>query len=116
MPRVAPAVPSWHVGPEGTAATAVSAHSCLISSTCSKPPLLGFAHLQPPFTVQCVSGEGSEVPSVLAFMGMGRKETKRLPTASTCFNLLKLPNFKNRKVLREKLLFAIRAGAGFELS
>ena len=29
--------------------------------------------------------------SVLAFFGMGRKETGRLPTASTCFNLLKLP-------------------------
>ena len=24
---------------------------------CSKPPLLGFAHLQPPLTIQCVSGQ-----------------------------------------------------------
>ena len=56
------------------------------------------------------------VPSVLAFFGMGRKETSRLPTAATCFNLLKLPNFRNKKVLREKLLFSIRSGAGFELS
>ena len=54
-------------------------------TSCSKPPLLGFAHLQPPFTIQCVSSDGSEVPSVLAFLGMGRKETERLPTASTCF-------------------------------
>lgn len=54
-------------------------------TSCSKPPLLGFAHLQPPFTIQCVSSDGSEVPSVLAFFGMGRKETERLPTASTCF-------------------------------
>lgn len=53
---------------------------------------------------------------MLAFLGIGRKETKRLPSASTCFNLLKLPNFKSRKVLREKLLYAIRGAAGFELS
>ena len=52
----------------------------------------------------------------MAFFGVGRKETGRLPTASTCFNLLKLPNFKSKKVLREKLLYAIRSGAGFELS
>jgi len=85
-------------------------------TSCSKPPLLGFAHMQPPFTIQCVNSDGSELPSALAFLGLGRKETKRLPTASTCFNLLKLPNFRNKKVLREKLLFSIRSGAGFELS
>jgi len=72
--------------------------------------------MQPPFTIQCVNSDGSEFPSALAFFGLGRKETKRLPTASTCFNLLKLPNFRNKKVLREKLLFSIRSGAGFELS
>ena len=48
--------------------------------------------------------------------GMGRNETQRLPTASTCFNLLKLPNFKSRAVLRERLLYAIRSASGFELS
>jgi len=85
-------------------------------TSCSKPPLLGFAHLQPAFTIQCVSADGAEVPSVLAFFGMGRKETSRLPTSSTCFNLLKLPNFKSKKVLKEKLLYAIRSAAGFELS
>lgn len=53
---------------------------------------------------------------MLAFFGMGRKETARLPTASTCFNLLKLPNYKSRKSLKEKLLYAIRSGTGFELS
>uniref|UniRef100_A0A0D3JRF2 HECT-type E3 ubiquitin transferase n=1 Tax=Emiliania huxleyi (strain CCMP1516) TaxID=280463 RepID=A0A0D3JRF2_EMIH1 len=65
-------------------------------TSCSKPPLLGFKYLQPPFTVQ--------------------NETQRLPTASTCFNLLKLPNFKSRAVLRERLLYAIRSASGFELS
>eukprot|EP00966_Prymnesium_polylepis_P015379 355804-Prymnesium_polylepis.1 len=85
-------------------------------TSCSKPPLLGFQHLQPQFTIQCVSADGDETPSVLAFFGMGRKETGRLPTSATCFNLLKLPNFKSRKVLKEKLLYAIRGANGFELS
>ena len=40
----------------------------------------------------------------------------RLPTASTCFHLLKLPNFKVAKNLRAKLLLAINSGTGFELS
>ena len=40
----------------------------------------------------------------------------RLPTASTCMNLLKLPEFKDKETLREKLLYAIESGAGFELS
>ena len=85
-------------------------------TSCSKPPLLGFQHLHPAFTVQCVTSDGGDVPSVLAFFGMGRKEEGRLPTAATCFNLLKLPNFKSRKVLKEKLLYAIKSESGFDLS
>ena len=42
--------------------------------------------------------------------------TQRLPTASTCFNLLKLPFYSSKAVLRDKLVQAIGAGAGFELS
>ena len=85
-------------------------------TSCSKPPLLGFAHLHPSFTVQCVASDGGEIPSVLAFFGMGRKETSRLPTSATCFNLLKLPNFKSKKVLKERLLYAIKSESGFDLS
>lgn len=40
----------------------------------------------------------------------------RLPTASTCMNLLKLPPYQSTETLREKLRYAIAAGAGFELS
>ena len=40
----------------------------------------------------------------------------RLPTASTCFNLLKLPNYTKKSVLREKLRLAISMNTGFELS
>ena len=41
---------------------------------------------------------------------------QRLPTASTCFNLLKLPNYSRKAILREKLKYSISANAGFELS
>lgn len=43
-------------------------------------------------------------------------EPNRLPTASTCMNLLKLPEIADDATLREKLLYAIESGAGFELS
>jgi ubiquitin-protein ligase E3 C len=68
-------------------------------TSCSRPPLLGFKDLDPPF---CIHNAGSE--------------PNRLPTASTCMNLLKLPDFKDVVVLKNKLLYAIESGAGFELS
>jgi ubiquitin-protein ligase E3 C len=40
----------------------------------------------------------------------------QLPTSSTCVNLLKLPDYKDKATLREKLMYAINAGAGFDLS
>ncbi|KAF9977173.1 Ubiquitin-protein ligase E3B [Actinomortierella ambigua] len=40
----------------------------------------------------------------------------RLPTSSTCFNLLKLPPFSSKAVLRDKIRYAILSGTGFELS
>ncbi|KAL8833718.1 MAG: hypothetical protein Q9170_004117 [Blastenia crenularia] len=64
-----------------------------------RAPLLGFGHLNPRFSIRDAgSDEG------------------RLPTTSTCVNLLKLPVFREREVLRERLLYSIRAGAGFNLS
>lgn len=68
-------------------------------TSCSRPPLLGFKDLDPPFCIQN-SGDDAE----------------RLPSASTCMNLLKLPPFDNTTQLREKLLYAIQSGVGFELS
>ncbi|CAH0592635.1 unnamed protein product [Chrysodeixis includens] len=67
-------------------------------TSCSRPPLLGFKDLQPPF---CIQSAGA---------------SDRLPSSSTCMNLLKLPEFNSDEVLAEKLLYAIQAGAGFELS
>lgn len=37
-------------------------------TSCSKPPLLGFAHMHPSFCIQCVSEDGSEVRSHISFL------------------------------------------------
>lgn len=68
-------------------------------TSCSRPPLLGFKYLNPEFAVR---NAGSD--------------TQRLPTASSCANLLKLPDYKDERLLREKLLQAIESGAGFDMS
>lgn len=69
------------------------------ATSCSRPPLLGFAHLVPAFCVHRATDEEG-----------------RLPTAATCMNLLKLPPYESLEALRERLTYAIEAGAGFELS
>lgn len=83
-------------------------------TSCSRQPLLGFGALAPLPCVQQIRLRDDE-------LGMGYGEgggggEARLPTSSTCMNLLKLPNYGSKEVLREKLLYAIEAGAGFELS
>ncbi|KAI8501105.1 Ubiquitin-protein ligase E3B, partial [Branchiostoma belcheri] len=92
-------------------------------TSCSKPPLLGFAHLEPPFCIRCVEvaddqDTGDTVGSVLRgfFTIRKRDPVNRLPTSSTCFNLLKLPNYQKKSTLKEKLRYAISMNTGFELS
>ncbi|KAL4223687.1 Ubiquitin-protein ligase E3B [Mactra antiquata] len=92
-------------------------------TSCSKPPLLGFAHLEPPFSIRCVEvsddqDTGDTVGSVLkGFFNIRKRDpVGRLPTSSTCFNLLKLPNYQKKSTLREKLKYAIHSNTGFELS
>ena len=67
-------------------------------TSCSRPPLLGFKDLFPPF---CVMSGGQD---------------DRLPSASTCMNLLKLPIFPDVETLQSRLKYALSSGAGFELS
>ncbi|KAK6591264.1 HECT-domain-containing protein [Botrytis cinerea] len=64
-----------------------------------RAPLLGFASLNPQFSIRDSSSDED-----------------RLPSASTCVNLLKLPRYQSKEKLREKLLYAVNAGAGFDLS
>jgi len=92
-------------------------------TSCSKPPLLGFENLEPPFSIRCVEvaedeDDGDTVGSVLrGFLALRKKDpVNRLPTASTCFNLLKLPNYQKKATLKEKLRYAISCNTGFELS
>jgi ubiquitin-protein ligase E3 C len=70
-------------------------------TSCSRQPLLGFTHLAPPICVQ-------KVPA-----GVGGN---KLPSSATCMNLLKLPQYEDAQTLRDKLLYAISAEAGFELT
>ncbi|SCW01901.1 LAFE_0E09758g1_1 [Lachancea fermentati] len=64
-----------------------------------RAPLQGFGSLVPRFGIR---NAGSDIG--------------RLPTASTCVNLLKLPNYKDKHLLKDKLLYAINAEARFDLS
>ncbi|KAH9054061.1 HECT-domain-containing protein [Lactarius deliciosus] len=64
-----------------------------------RPPLLGFSGLVPKFCIRDAGGDEN-----------------RLPTSSTCVNLLKLPRYQSERVLRRKLLQAVFSGAGFDLS
>ncbi|XP_027070608.2 E3 ubiquitin-protein ligase UPL7 [Coffea arabica] len=79
-------------------------------TSCSRGPLLGFKHLQPAFTIHKVV---CDVPFLAT---LGGQDVDRLPSASTCYNTLKLPTYKRLGTLREKLLYAINSNAGFELS
>lgn len=65
----------------------------------SKQPLLGFKELNPKFGINKAG-----------------PDLNRLPTASTCVNLLKLPDYKNKELLKKKLLYSINSKAGFDLS
>ena len=83
----------------------------------ASPPFGGFKHLHPPFTlhkVRCDVNVGI-VGGALASLGLA-KDVERLPTASTCFNILKMPNFRRLETMKAKLRTAMHAGAGFELS
>lgn len=64
-----------------------------------RAPLLGFSHLNPRFSIRDSSDD-----------------QERLPSTSTCVNLLKLPRYATVETLRSKLLYAVNSGAGFDLS
>ncbi|CDR40473.1 CYFA0S05e00936g1_1 [Cyberlindnera fabianii] len=78
--------------------------SLLVKFATSVPraPLLGFKALNPQFGITNAGGL--------------KEHSDSLPTASTCVNLLKLPNYQNKEKLRQKLLYAIKAEAGFDLN
>ncbi|KAJ3331224.1 Ubiquitin-protein ligase E3B [Blyttiomyces sp. JEL0837] len=94
-------------------------------TSCSNPPVGGFKHLEPSFTIRLVASNAPDESDPMGARQLGRtlksmlgvgKEVARLPTAATCFNLLKLPTYKTKSSLRDKLLYAIHSNTGFELS
>ncbi|CAH1393586.1 unnamed protein product [Nezara viridula] len=68
-------------------------------TSCSRPPLLGFKELYPPFCIQLTDYDDN-----------------RLPTSSTCMNMLKLPMFTNEDAMKERLIYAIQSRSGFDLA
>lgn len=97
--------------------------------------------MEPQFSIRCVEVSeeedvGDTIGSVIrGFFTIRKKEPlNRLPTSSTCFNLLKcvfleffyakiivfsfnrLPNYQKKATLRDKLRYAVSSNTGFELS
>lgn len=69
----------------------------------SRPPATGFANLMG------YAGNQQRFRIMRSYNGQNY-----LPTASTCFNTLKLPMYKTKKTLRAKLLAAISEAEGFD--
>jgi ubiquitin-protein ligase E3 C len=69
-------------------------------TSCSRQPLLGFGQLAPQLCIHQVR----------------TTEDERLPSSATCMNLLKLPTYSSKEIMRKKLEYAIKANAGFDLS
>ena len=86
-------------------------------TSCERQPLLGFSHMVPvpcvqqiPLTDRITSNDNDNALAVTAVNSI------KLPSSATCMNLLKLPKYTSKVMLKEKLLYAIEAGSGFELS
>ena len=69
-------------------------------TSCPRQPLMGFKYMDPPFTISKVDCPKDE----------------KLPTASTCFNILRLPYYSSPKAMYEKIMIAIKSNAGFEMA
>ena len=78
-------------------------------TSCSNTPLLGFSHLEPKLCIHRSGTAGTDAPDATA-------DLSRLPTAATCMNLLKLPPYDSKTSLKEKLMYAVKSGSGFDLS
>lgn len=70
-------------------------------TSCPRAPLLGFKSLYPKFTIQRVNLHKGEM---------------RLPTSSTCVNLLKLPAYDSKEKMKEKIYQALPSHTGFQMS
>eukprot|EP01052_Picozoa_sp_SAG31_P024215 SAG31_NODE_2044_length_6580_cov_2.757445_7_plen_769_part_00 len=75
-------------------------HFCTGSA---RPPATGFAHLQ-----------GYQGNLRCFELQRGDRESSTLPTASTCFNMLTLPEYGSKAQLQSKLKLALDGSVGFD--
>ncbi|KAF9665086.1 hypothetical protein SADUNF_Sadunf16G0085500 [Salix dunnii] len=75
-------------------------------TSCSRAPLLGFKHLQPSFTIHKVSCDAS------LWATIGGQDVERLPSASTCYNTLKVALAMERLGQTLRLTADVRLGSG----
>ena len=81
-------------------------------TSCSRHPLRGFSQFTPLICIQKVPQYSQD-----QFESEEGAMASRLPSAATCMNLLKLPEYDSVEILKEKLLYAIvNNNMGFELS
>ena len=71
----------------------------MFSTGMTAVPVGGFASLE--------SIHRDRVPFTIYMLN----DIEALPTAATCFNMLRLPAYPNKEMLRNKLLAAIRFGS-----
>lgn len=72
------------------------------ATSMTRPPLLGFRFLAPPFKVQ--------------LLAMNASGPDHLPSAATCFSTLKLPPYRDYATARAKIVAAIEETGTFEFS
>jgi ubiquitin-protein ligase E3 C len=61
---------------------------------------MGFKYMDPAFTISKVEAPKDE----------------KLPSAQTCFNILRLPYYSSPKSMYEKIMIAVKSNAGFEMA
>lgn len=83
----------------------------------ARAPLLGFGVLRPRFSIRDAGEDqtrlcsASMLPLVRAILLW-----VKLTCTGTCVNLLKMPRYRDPRVLKEKLLYSVNSNAGFDLS
>ncbi|KAI3382535.1 hypothetical protein SNEBB_010211, partial [Seison nebaliae] len=88
----------------------------------SKPPFLGFSQMKPPFSIGFSVSDNNDnshetIGNIMkTFFNLRKRDTSgRLPTSATCFNLLNLPLYTSKSMMKERLRYAINSNCGFEL-
>eukprot|EP00128_Syssomonas_multiformis_P016983 Colp12_sorted_trinity150504_noHs@20675 len=71
----------------------------------SRVPVGGFAALP-----------GANGVQLFTIAGLGSGQRERLPTASTCFNLLKVPEYDSEETLRNRLMTAVEGTRSFDFA